>query len=230
MKFKLLVCICVLLAGQIGASPFSNMYIYLGQNLSSFQDEASKSSFSSCIGVGYNLKTFQRTSLAVELFLTNKDAKLKNKHIQGAFESTRYNTVYDINCSVGSIDIPIILKYNIPFTKQLHFNVLSGLQYSQNITDGADMSMPYSVGIRDENEPHVYDYTLYPDRDKYYIFENRGFGLLLGFSMDVLVLTFQARYVHSLNYTFHTVNYIEINEKMNTLYLTVGIDLGKMKF
>lgn len=163
-----------------------------------------------------------------EVMFTSKRAVIKNKRIH-FYPGCIYT--YDIHCSYGFIELPILLKFYVPTTGNIKFQFHAGPSISLGMIDNSskeERSEGYSVSPMeyDESKSYQYDYgeifdpgLLWP----YKVF-NSFLGLNFGVGINLSYYKFEIRYHRSTIWSAYTdSSLLELEENYYTIHFLLSV-------
>ena len=197
MKSGYLV-ILVLLSISLRAAAIE---LKIGANLTHIKATNSKGQAGISFGVFREWRIWRQIFLDGEVLFTSKRAILENKRIH--FYPGVINT-YDIHCSYGFIELPILLKLYVPLKDDITLYIQGGPSLSLGLYDNSSKEKRldvYSISPEEYDGSNFYDYdygeifdpgVIWP-----YILLNSPVGLNLGVGVNFSNYGFEVRYHRS---------------------------------
>lgn len=202
--------------------------VKIGGNFSQILANDSRVDFGVSVGMSKEWFIANRFSIGGELLFSTKRSELKNKRIlfyPGVIET------YDIHCSFGYIELPILMKFYQPISNTLQIQLQAGPSFSIGIFNHSDAKHKpegYAVNFGEYTNPDSleYDYGEIFDPGPPWpatVFSS-FLGLNLGFGLNWLDYTFEFRYYYSKLHDVYTGSFLlDLDENYHTFHLLLGI-------
>jgi len=194
----------------------------IGANLTHIEVSNCREQVGLSFGISREWHIWQTFFLEGEALFTSKRAILASKRIN-FYPGCIYT--YDIHCSYGFIELPILLKFYVPLRDDLRLQVHAGPSLDFGVYDHSSKEERldgYSVSPVEYDESKSYDYDygeiydpglLWP-----YRMLNSPFGLNLGVGVNFSVYGFEIRYHRSNIGTARTFgSLIDLKENYYTI-------------
>jgi hypothetical protein len=212
-----------------GTSRKSSFGIKGGASLSSFRNEESKIGEGLVLALWKEWRLAERIALAGEILLVRKMTIIENKSVLPEYPVWLFPPYsdnvyyYDIECSIDHIDIPILLKYEVPFYKSLGLQFIGGLGLSLGFHNRSRLKLLYSLPKPDDGGAEQWDYVTVGD-DMELISIASGFNINVGIGLKKSIVALECRLMLDLCET-ENAGRVRINKKYQTLLFLLSFSI-----
>jgi hypothetical protein len=226
-KISLLILILMIILFQ-NLCAKSQKGIKVGGNFSQILVNNSTGELGVSFGVAKEWFIANRFAIGGELLFSTRRSQLKNKRI--LFYPGVIAT-YDIHCSFGYIELPILMKFYYPISKTLKIQLQAGPSFSFGIFNNSDAKYKpegYSVNFGEytNQDSLEYDYGEIFDPGPLWpatVFSS-FLGLNVGFGLNWLDYTLEFRYYYSKLHDVYTGSFLlDLDENYHTFHFLLGI-------
>jgi hypothetical protein len=224
MKSKRTLLFFVILFSTQTTFAQNHWLVKSGMNFSTFRTVDSEKRTGFEIGIGREWKIYKNTYIGCELMYGTKGCILKDIIIGGGYVKYVFNR--DLYCSARFIELPVLLKYNIPINKAFSCYFLLGPSLSIAVRDNSKiLKQTFLFEVRDQNEWDNLDYDYNFNIDKAgplpYITDSSGYELNTGIGIIWSSLFLEVIYSYDF-YDIETIISYDIYERFHSLHILVG--------
>ncbi len=203
-----------------------------GINYSTFWDDHNKSAIAGIsVGVSRYWSIENRIGIVLEINYTEKGGILNNKAIGPYQVVPQIIYTYNIETSVGFLEIPISLEYDLIKNRKWVLKFYPGIFLSFPIVDNSELTQRLYYFTYDPDNPEHRSYNF-----EYYYYDASGFGiwnedrkqnwgLILGTKIKYINYFLEVRYTFDLEALGFVNRISRINKKLHSIRALVGINL-----
>lgn len=228
MKKLFIITIILLILFTLNLNAQSEFSYKIGVNYSDFRGEDTDLELAATFGLSYEWSVKKNTTFVGEAIYTNRKGILKNRTIGSGTGYDLNVSYYDIYCSTGSIDFPLLIKYYLPISHKLKIQIIAGPSLSLCILDLSTKNRTRIESLKgNERENYDFDFTINPEAGSFYILDSSGFRINVGIGICYLFLSFEVLYSYALNET-EVISNVNVNKNLNSINLLVGLSLDEI--
>jgi len=189
----------------------------MGGNYAKFQDGDGEGKTGLFIGIEKDWNIHKRLSFISGVNYVTKGVTLKNKIVKyNSWDASVF--VYDINCSIGFLDVPICIKYKIPIYKKFGLQIYWGPSLSVAAKDLSSTRL-IDEYLSQETKNDLTIAELY-----WWRWDNSGWALNYGFGFEWSHFVLECRYTKDKHQLKHTQG-INIRKEYETIAIICGYSL-----
>lgn len=223
MKRLLIVFVLVVLPVANSNSQVGFNYMF-GGNYSKFRRARNELEIGFSLGIGHEWKVFNNMNISSELHYSFLRADLIGVVITSGWDVDSGH-LYNLNCSIGSLEIPLLVKYYYQLAKDIKLHILLGPSLSIGLLDSSEKDQVADEPIHIANMQ--YDYIHAEDPGELYILDSSGFRLNVGVGLVWSAFSFECRYSRAM-FDIETLNMVRLNDELNGYHFMLGVSLDKI--